>query len=325
MNIDLNKFVANDNATGYTSQNPKIQIVGSHAIFRPDSSDVSNNYTVRAVDLADPSLFVDLVIPVSVLHPNKLVVGPVYDLFTKFTGKTPIKGMKVYLGSEPSNNVLTDANGMATLKTWKAGKDSVFVVGATLADTAFYFWHNPNLNIKSGDNTIKAYLAHTSDRLDPSGIPTWHRFRDDNNEDLFDYIFNLSYITSKGFNPRWPDDSIYHSTMDNWIPDSTNKIIMTTCLNRNKDPTGGAQADSAWVGIKQIEERINKEMGFERIKYVETADTINAKFDLKYDGFTVGYTTLKEGDLDPKGDPINHPINLFNNRQEVQIRGHQMP
>jgi hypothetical protein len=46
MNLDLNQFVANDNATGYSSQNPKIQIVGSHAIFRPDSSDVSSNYTV---------------------------------------------------------------------------------------------------------------------------------------------------------------------------------------------------------------------------------------------------------------------------------------
>jgi hypothetical protein len=110
-------------------------------------------------------LFVDIVIPVSVLHPNKLIVGPVYDLFTKLTGKTPIKGMKVYLGSEPSNNALTDADGMATLKTWKAGKDSVFVVGATPADSAFYFWHNNRLNVVTGDNAVKAFN-------DATGIPT---------------------------------------------------------------------------------------------------------------------------------------------------------
>ena len=81
-------------------------MVGSHAKFRPDSTDVSGDYTVKAIDLADTSLFVNLVIPVTVQHPGKLIVGPVYDLFTKFTGKTPIAGIKVYLGSDPSNNAL---------------------------------------------------------------------------------------------------------------------------------------------------------------------------------------------------------------------------
>jgi hypothetical protein len=294
LDIDLNQFVSNDNATQYASQNPKILIVGSHAKFRPDSSDISGNYTVRAFDLADTSLFVNLVIPVNVQHPNKLIVGPVYDLFTKFAGKVPIQGMKVYLGSDASNSALTDANGMATLKTWKTGKDSIYVVGATPADTAFYFWHKgvfsswngggefDKFYIKQGDNIVKAFG-------DTTGIPTWQRknyrqvsaYKQTNGGnltgnpgdtvsiDLLDWLIKMEYTSNSGaiVTPvtYFANDSVYINTKPR-IRDED--MPAKVWLNRSKDPTGGWYADSAWAGIKGQEN--------ERLKFIEVTDSTSA-------------------------------------------------
>jgi hypothetical protein len=263
MDVDLNGFISNDNATVYSSQNPKITVVGSHARFNPDSSDISGSYLVAAIDSADASLFVYLVIPVLVQHPNKLIVGPVYDLFTKYSGKTPIAGMKVYLGSDTSNNALTDAEGMAFLKTFKTGKNSVFVVGATRADTAFYFWHNDRLNIVAGDNAIKAFN-------DSSGIPTWQRFQDENGDDALDFVINMGNIINS--------PTLNHPIMGDYVrtlprfrdEDMPAKVWM----GRDKDPTGGRYADSIWRGMKTQENS--------KLKFVEVADSASAIVHIFY-------------------------------------------
>ena len=259
LDLDLNQFISNDNATGFSSSNPKIKISGSHATFVPDSSDVSGDYVVRAFDAADPSLFVDLAIPLAIKHPSKLIVGPVYDLFTKYSGKAPIAGMKVYLGSEPSNNALTDAEGMATLKTWKAGKDSVFVVGATPADTAFYFWHDNRLNIVAGDNVIKAFN-------DATGIPTWQRFQDENGDDALDYHVNMSRVAL-----FWKNDLTFNQTLPRFRDED---LPVKVWMGRNNDPTGGWYADSIWRGIKTQENS--------KLKFVEVTDSTSAKMHIFY-------------------------------------------
>ena len=80
---------------------------------------------------------------------------------------------------------------MATLKTWNLGKDSVFVIGATPADTAFYFWHNNRLNIVASENVVKAFN-------DATGIPTWQRFQDENGDDALNYYVRMSEVLGTG-------------------------------------------------------------------------------------------------------------------------------
>ena len=94
----------------------------------------------------------------------------VYDIDTKYDASnnrqtpTGIADLKVYLGSAPNTFTYTDAAGQFSLKVDKLGTDSIFITGKTASDTAYYNWHNPEINIVQGNNYITAFN-------DTTGIP----------------------------------------------------------------------------------------------------------------------------------------------------------
>jgi hypothetical protein len=132
-------------------------------------------------------------------------------------------------------------------------------VGATPADTAFYFWHNNRLNIVTGDNAVKAFN-------DSSGIPTWQRFSDENGDDALDYDVRLSEVAS-----YWKDSLTFNQTMPRFRDED---LPAKVWLNRSKDPTSGWYADSIWTGIKAKENS--------RLKFVEVADSASAIVHIFY-------------------------------------------
>jgi hypothetical protein len=232
---------------------------------------------------------------------NKLIVGPVYDLDTKFNpeGKHGIKGMKAFLGSEPGNSALTDSLGMATLYTIKVGKDSVFVIDTAATDTTgFYNWKNPELQIINGDNTVKHFH-------EDSGIPTKHRGKDRNGEDYLEFVQRITGVIGQWGNPP---DPVYFQTVPRFnyedLPNNEVKIF----FNR--------QALPDWIRFYDEHLRLDsipksvyvdsllkgaKTQDRARQKFVETLDSTNAQIIVEHDNFNLGNVVELRYDRDSKG------------------------
>ena len=124
-----------------------------------------------------------------------ILAGPAYNIDSKYdsAGKYMgdarqfLQGLKVFLGSEPGKAVLTDAKGMAKIQTYKAGRDSIFVVDTTATDTTGYYIWAPEfgINIANGTNVIKAFN-------DTTGIPMMRRQKDENGEDYMAFFQNIT-------------------------------------------------------------------------------------------------------------------------------------
>jgi hypothetical protein len=232
---------------------------------------------------------------------NRLIVGPVYDLDTKFSpsGKQGIKGLKVFLGSEPNNSSLTDSLGMATLYTIKVGKDSVFVIDTTATDTTgFYNWKNPELQIINGDNIVKAFH-------EDSGIPTKHRGKDRKGEHYLDFVQRITQVRGLWMNPP---DPVYKQTVPRFnyedLPNNEIKIF----FNR--------QALPDWIRFYDEHLRLDsipksvyvdsllkgaKTQDRERQEFVETLDSTNAQIIVEHDNVADANIVELKYDRDAKG------------------------
>lgn len=261
--IVLSRYFRNDDGNmTYTVNNPAITISGDTAKWKPVHSDVSlTNVVFTAIDSADANLTASSNAFNVTFNRGNLLTGFVYDLATKNSGAVGIPNMKVYLGSDPSQFTFTDANGNFSLAVGKTGNDSIFVVGKTAADTAYYFWHR-TVNITANTN-ITAFN-------DPSGIPLFKRYVDSNGEDLLDFTNNITNITGK-----WPLDATYKQTTPRFKDGQNIKVF----LNRAVAPNSW-YADSSWAGLKKMEN--------ENLKFTEVGDSASANIVMDYTNTNVG-------------------------------------
>lgn len=207
------------------------------------------------------------------------IYGDTYDLDTKYTTKTGVRGSNVYLKSTPEKKVLTDANGHFNLKTAHTENDTLIIENNT-----YYNWKHP---ITISSNTpITAFNDNT-------GIPTIKRCFDNttsaeydnvgtNKRDLIEFTQKITNITSS-----WLNDNVYKNTK----PRFKNKIV-NVFLNRNKAPNSW-YPDSAMSGLKHLEN--------EQLKFVETTDSASAQMHIFYDNPNVGNGVNTVYDFDEAG------------------------
>lgn len=277
--IILSQYFGNDDGNmSYTVNNPAITISGDTAKWKPVHSDVSlSNVVFTATDSADANLTATSNAFNVTFNRGNLITGFVYDLATKNSGAQGIPNMKVYLGSDPSQSTLTDANGNFTLVVGKTGNDLIFVVGKTAADTAYYFWHR-TVNITANTN-LTAFN-------DPSGIPLFKRYVDSNGEDLLDFVKKITDVAIRTFEFMGLPE--YNQTIPRFKDGQNVKVF----LNRAVAPNSW-YADSSWAGLKQMEN--------ESLKFTEVGDSASANLVLKYNYSGTGQNQDKIYDKDAQG------------------------
>ena len=210
---------------------------------------------------------------------NRLIVGPVYDLDTKFDagGKKTLEGLLVFLGSNPDFRMATDSNGMAILYTTKMGRDSVFVIDTTATDTTgVYNWKHPELNIAKGENAVKHFQ-------DDFGIPTKHRGKDEHGQDFLDFTKFITYVDS-----LWKNDPVYKQTVPRFNTEELPNNELKIYFNRDKLPEmiyffrnttpdsikSKDYVDSLLAGAKKKDRP--------QQKFVETLDSLDAQIEVRY-------------------------------------------
>ncbi len=223
-------------------------------------------------------------------HPNRLI-------------PSGIPNMIVYQGSNTEIQTTTDDNGQFYLRLPEipTDLDSIFVVGSSPSDTAYYFWKKPGLEITHDTNYIAAFN-------DTTGIPLFSRMWDDeagwNTQiSLLDHIVQATNIDEKyiGWQPwehvttRFRDEFMQHEIYGNGI-----RVFM----NRDIAPNEW-YADSTWSGLKA------GEIG--RFNFVEVDNIEDALVVMTYDHFMVGETIPLEGDFDEMGP--------YMEKMEIRISG----
>lgn len=307
--IKLSDYFKNDNGTNYTSSIGTVS--GDKLTILVDSLMKSGNITVRAIDAEDSLLFAETLFDLVARHPTRLIIGPIYDLWTKYDKsstpenliagtKTPVSA-RVTLGSDPSKYADVDmATGMVffNLGYDKTGKDSIFIVPY---DTAFVKYKNNRLNLVEGDNIIKAFN-------DDTGIPLFKA-----GKEVLDYFVLVSNIANIVDNnkPEYSQTGIRLKSGDIKIN-----------MNRNKDPTN-YQADSLWYGMSKLVEGINSAAPFNIIKITESdvGNQVNVRYDAGSDGLVMNvifgcdekYYYLSFWEYGIRGPPIRPNLNLKQN------------
>ncbi len=248
--------------------------------------------------------------PLTVLE-LPLITGFVYNLDTKWDENgdrlTPIgiPNMIAYLGSNPDIQTTTDIDGQFYLRLPEipTDLDSIFVVGSSPSDTAYYFWKKPELEITHDTNYITAFN-------DTTGIPLFTRMWDSispwmDGISLLDYIIQATNIDEKliGWGQwehttsRYKDEDMQHEIYGNGI-----RVFM----NRDIAPNEW-YADSTWSGLKA------GEIG--RFNFVEVSDIEDALVVMTYDHYMVGQT-IRHEEMDEMGIYFTQ-----NPPQEIRIRG----
>jgi len=188
------------------------------------------------------------------------VTGYVYDLDTKFTNRTGIAGLNVYLGSSPTRKVQTDANGKFKIIATQKGIDSLIITSSD-----YYNWKNPSINV-TGDIVVLPFN-------DTTGIPMIHRYVDpDNKEDLMDFTQMITNVTR-----NWLDDPIYKQTACRF----KNKSV-SVYLNRKNVPNSW-YPDSVMSGFKHMEN--------DQLHFIETTDSASAQMHMFYTNPNAGNGT----------------------------------
>lgn len=242
-----------------------------------------------------------ITIPQLTVLEKPLITGFVYDLDTKWDANGDrlvpigIPGMLVYQGSNSNIQTTTDNNGRFYLRldTIPTDLDSIFIVGATPADTTYYFWKKPAFEITHDTNYIAAFN-------DTTGIPLFERMWDaSEGQDMLEHLVFVAAVEGKLI---W--DSIWMNTTprvrDEDMEDGGIKVFM----NRDIAPTEW-YADSAWSGLKSAEEK--------RFKFVEVDNINDALLVMKYDHAVPGQGVNIEVEWDEMGPYITH--------YEIRIRG----
>jgi len=234
--------------------------------------------------------------PLTVLE-KPLITGFVYDLDTKWDengdrlNPVGIPGMVVYQGSNSEVQTTTDDNGRFYLRlsSIPTNPDSIFVVGASPADTTYYFWKKPAFEITHDTNYITAFN-------DTTGIPLFTRMWDQQaGIGVLEHIVYVADIADNyvGFGEweyittRFKDELMHHEVYGNGI-----RVFMNRDIAPNE-----YYADSSWAGLKA------GEIG--RFKFVEVDDISDAMVVMLYDHNMVGEATFT-GDWDDMGPYLNY-------------------
>ena len=247
-----------------------------------------------------------ITIPQLTVLEKPLITGFVYDLDTKWDANgdrltpTGIPGMIVFQGSNSNIQTTTDNNGRFYLRldTIPTDLDSIFVVGATPADTTYYFWKKPELEITHDTNYITAFN-------DTTGIPLFERMWDNTpnvNKGLLEHIIQVTNIANKYVgDPTWEYCTTRYRDED--MQDEVYGNGVRVFMNREIAPTEW-YADSAWSGLKAGEAG--------RFKFVEVNNIEDALVVMRYDHYMVGQT-IPTADFDDMGPYIM--------QSEIRIRG----
>lgn len=239
--------------------------------------------------------------PIIISTPSDPIVAPdkpeltgfVYDLDTKWNDENErlipegIEGMEVILGSDPEIKTQTGPDGRFTLKVDKTGPDSLIVMNT--ADTTYYFWKNPNIELEPGENIITAFN-------DTTGIPLFKRYKEaGTGRDLLDVIVHHTDVKNKAVGDEW--DYTTKRFKDEDLP-------IKTYMNRDAAPNDW-YADSSWTGLKAME------VG--RFQFTEVADSNDAMLIMRYNHTMVGQGKNIQTEFDEFGPFYTH--------YEIWIRG----
>ncbi|MCX7876666.1 MAG: T9SS type A sorting domain-containing protein [Melioribacteraceae bacterium] len=288
--IDLSKYFKDaDSELKFTSTVGKIN--GNWLTLLVDSTVFSGIVKVRAADVDDDRAFAEQTFKFTARHKPKLIVGPVYDLWTKYDKKSSagnlIPGRKkpvnarVFLGSDPTKFADVDSlTGLAVIQLdyQNAGKDSIIIIPK---DTSFVKYKNNRIYISDEKlNEIKAFN-------DGTGIPLFKA-----GKEVLDYFAKMSGIAYFN-NPEYGD---YVQTS----PRIRNQDIpIKINMNRKKDPAGGMQADSLMVGHHQLIKKINEKIGFNFLEITEVGENQGAitsvAYDAESDAYIFDYDVVFEG------------------------------
>ena len=210
-----------------------------------------------------------------IVEGKPIITGFVYDLDNKYDENNnrinPIPGLegqKVYLGSNPNEFVFTNSKGLFKLMADTLKTDSIFVTNQD-GDTTYYNWRR-TIELAPDSQKINAFN-------DTTGIPVFKEWTDPENG--VDYLEHLIFVTA--IKRKWQQypDTWFQTTPRVRDEDLPIKIY----LNRENTPNEW-YADSAWAGVKAMEEG--------RIKFIETTNQDSAIIKFTYKNFFSGETDL---------------------------------